>query len=70
QTRDQFRLTAGGGGNTQSITIRGDLIAESYNIPPGQEDKLNVTGERRTETAFDDVASVDGAISQRIEGVR
>ena len=70
QTRDQFRLTSGGGGNTQSITIRGDLIAESYNIPPGQEDKLNVTGERRTETAFDDVASVDGAISQRIEGVR
>ena len=70
QTRDQFRLTAGGGGNTQSITIRGDLIAESYNIPPGQEDKLNVTGERRTETAFDDPAPVDGAITQRIESVR
>jgi hypothetical protein len=70
QTRDQFRLTAGGGGNTQSITIRGDLIAESYNIPPGQEDKLNVTGERRTETAFDEPAPVDGAITQRIESVR
>ena len=70
QTRDQFRLTAGGGGGTDRITIRGDLIAESYNIPPGQADKLNVTGERRTETAFDDLPSVDGAITARIDAVR
>ena len=70
QTRDQFRLTAGGGGNTETIAIRGDLIAESYNIPPGQADKLNVTGDRRTETAFDTLPAVDGAIAARIDGVR
>lgn len=69
QTRDEFRLTADGGGNTDSITVRGDLSAESYNIPPGQEDKLNVTGERRTETAFDDLAPVEGEITRRIADV-
>ncbi|ELZ46200.1 hypothetical protein C464_11383 [Halorubrum coriense DSM 10284] len=70
QTRDQFRLTAGGGGNTETITIRGDLIAESYNIPSGQSDKLNVTGDRRTEAAFDSLPAVDGAITARIDDVR
>jgi len=66
QTRDEFRLTAGGGGGTDSITIRGDLSAASYNIPRGQEDKLNVTGEMRTETAFSEPNPVEGAIVQRI----
>ena len=70
QTRDEFRLSAGGGGGTDSITIRGDLSAESYNIPPGQEDKLNVSGEMRTETAFAEPNPVEGGIVQRIAAIR
>ncbi|EMA68958.1 hypothetical protein C461_04987 [Halorubrum aidingense JCM 13560] len=70
QTRDEFRLTAGGGGGTDSITIRGDLIAESYNLPGGQTDKLNVTGELREESAIGELAPVSGAITQRIDAVR
>jgi hypothetical protein len=70
QTRGEFALTKGGGGNTKTITIRGDLIAESYKIPGGQSDKLNVTGERRTESAFGELTPVSGAITQRIGAVR
>jgi len=70
QTRDEFRLTSGGGGGTDSITIRGDLIAESYKIPPGQSDKLNVTGELIEESAIGELAPVSGTITQRIGAVR
>ena len=69
QTRGEFALTRGGGGGTDSITIRGDLSAESYDIPPGQEDKLNVTGERRTETEFGDLNPVSGGITRRIAAI-
>lgn len=69
QTRGEFALTRGGGGGTDSITIRGDLSAESYDIPPGQEDKLNVTGERRTETEFGDLNPVSGEITRRITAI-
>ncbi|MFW6000257.1 MAG: DUF7289 family protein [Halorubrum sp.] len=70
QTRGDFALTKRGGGNTEKVRIRGNLTAESYNIPPGQSDKLNVSGERRTETAFDDLTPVAGGIRERIDGVR
>ncbi|TKX71469.1 hypothetical protein [Halorubrum sp. SP9] len=70
QTRGDFALTKGGGGNTETVRIRGNLTAESYNIPPGQSAKLNVSGERRIETAFDQLAPVEGGIRQRIDGVR
>ncbi|WP_144799318.1 DUF7289 family protein [Halorubrum depositum] len=70
QTTGEFRLTAGGGGNTESIEIRGDLVAESYNIPPGQEDKLNVTGERRTDDSLSEADPISGAISERMNRVR
>ena len=70
QTRGDFALTKGGGGNTETVRIRGNLTAESYNIPPGQSDKLNVSGETRTESAFDELAPVAGGIRQRIDGVR
>ena len=69
QTTDEFHLTAGGGGSTESITVYGDLIAEGYQIPPGQEDKLTVTGEKREEDAFEDLDPVSGAIQQRIDTV-
>ena len=69
QTRGEFALTRGGGGNTERIKIRGNLTAESFNIPPGQSDKLNVTN-KSTETAFDELAPVEGGIRQRIAGVR
>lgn len=70
QTRDEFKLTSGGGGGTDSITIRGNLTARSFNIPQGQSDKLNVTGEMREEEAFDELDPVSGAITQRISDVR
>lgn len=70
QTDDEFRLTAGGGGNTESIEIRGDLVAESYNIPPGQSDKLNVTGERRIGGSLDDIGPVSGEIAAQMNRIR
>jgi hypothetical protein len=70
QTTNEFKLTAGGGGNTESIEIRGDLIAESYNIPPGQEDKLTVTGERRTDDSLDPADPISGAITERMNRIR
>lgn len=70
QTRDEFKLTSGGGGNTEEIEIHGDTVAESYNVPGGQEDKLNVTGEMREETVLTELNPVSGAISQRISAVR
>ncbi|QKY15740.1 archaellin/type IV pilin N-terminal domain-containing protein [Halorubrum sp. CBA1229] len=70
QTTGEFRLTAGGGGGTDIITIRGDLIAESYNIPPGQEDKLNVTGERRTDDSLSPADPISGAITERMNRIR
>ena len=70
QTRGDFALTKGGGGNTETVQIRGNLTAESYNIPSGQSDKLNVSGETRTESDFDELAPVSGGIRQRIDGVR
>ena len=70
QTDGEFRLTAGGGGNTDSIEIRGDLVAESYNIPPGQSDKLNVTGERRIGGNLDDVGPVSGEIAAQMNRIR
>ena len=70
QTTNEFRLTAGGGGGTDIITIRGDLIAESYNIPPGQEDKLNVTGDRLTDDTLENADPISGAITERMNRVR
>jgi len=69
QTTDEFHLTSGGGGGTESITVHGDLVAEDFQIPPGQEDRLTVTGEKREEDAFDDLDPVSGAIQQRIDAV-
>jgi flagellin-like protein len=70
QTSSEFRLTSGGGGNTESVEIRGDLVAESYNIPPGQEDKLTVTGEMRTDDSLSEPDPVSGAITQRMDRIR
>jgi|GEM_PF-865220 flagellin-like protein len=70
QTTGEFRLTSGGGGNTDSIEIRGDLVAESYNIAPGQEDKLTVTGERRTDDSLDEADPISGAITERMNRIR
>ena len=70
QTTGEFRLTAGGGGDTDVITIRGDLVAESYNVPSGQEDKLNVTGERRTDDSLDSADPISGAITERMNRIR
>jgi hypothetical protein len=70
QTTGEFRLTAGGGGGTDSITIRGDLVAESYNIPSGQEDKLNVTGERRVDDSLSEADPISGAITERMNRIR
>ena len=71
QTKKELHLTAGGGGNTETVTIRGDLLSESNQLPKGQaEKKLNVTGEIRTGVAFDEVDPVSGGISERIQAVR
>ncbi|MFO8115191.1 MAG: hypothetical protein R6U01_07495 [Halorubrum sp.] len=70
QTTNEFKLTAGGGGNTESIEIRGDLVAESYNIAPGQEDKLTVTGERRTDDSLEGADPISGAITERMNRIR
>ena len=70
QTTGEFRLTAGGGGGTDVIMIHGDLVAESYNIPSGQEDKLNVTGERRTDDSLTPTDPISGAITERMNRIR
>ncbi|WP_435073171.1 DUF7289 family protein [Halorubrum sp. HHNYT27] len=70
QTTGEFRLTAGGGGGTNSITIHGDLVAESYDIPPGQEDKLNVTGERLVDDSLEPADPISGAITERMNQIR
>jgi len=70
QTSSEFRLTSGGGGNTESVEVRGDLVAESYNVPPGQEDKLTVTGEMRTDGSLSEPESVSGAITERMDRIR
>lgn len=70
ETTGEFRLTAGGGGGTDIITIRGDLVAESYNIPSGQEDKLNVTGEMLTDDSLDSADPISGAITERMNRIR
>ncbi len=70
QTTGEFRLTAGGGGGTDVIMIHGDLVAESYNIPSGQEDKLNVTGERRIDDSLSPADPISGAITERMNRIR
>ncbi|ESS03351.1 MAG: hypothetical protein A07HR67_01747 [uncultured archaeon A07HR67] len=71
QTKKELHLTAGGGGNTETITIRGDLLSESNQLPKGQADKkLNVTGDIRTGVSFDEVIPASGEISERIQAVR
>ncbi|PHQ37853.1 hypothetical protein DJ69_15095 [Halorubrum persicum] len=70
QAASDFHLTAGGGGNTESIEIRGDLVAESYKIPNGQSDKLTVTGERRVGSDLGGVTPVSGAITARMNEAR
>ena len=70
QAASDFHLTAGGGGNTESIEIRGDLVAESLKVPDGQTDKLNVTGEKRTDDSLDGPASISGAIAERMNRIR
>ena len=70
QTTSDFHLTAGGGGNTESIEIRGDLVAESLKIPNGQADKLTVTGETRTDDSLDSPASISGAVAEPINRIR
>lgn len=70
QTTGEFRLTAGGGGGTDVIMIHGDLVAESYNIPSGQEEKLNVTGEMRTDDSLDSADPISGAITERMNRIR
>jgi len=69
QAKDGFHLTAGGGGNTEEILIRGDLIAEDYQVPGGQSDKLTVTGEMGESDVFEELDPVSGAIRQRIDEV-
>ncbi len=69
QAKDGFHLTAGGGGNTEEILIRGDLIAEDYQVPGGQSDTLTVTGEMGETDVFEDLDPVSGAIRQRIDEV-
>ena len=71
QTKKELHLTAGGGGNTEIVTIRGDLLSESNQLPKGQADKkLNVTGDIRTGVSFDEVIPASGGISERIQTVR
>ncbi|WP_435093672.1 DUF7289 family protein [Halorubrum sp. N11] len=70
QTTGEFRLTAGGGGNTKSVEIRGDVVAESYNIAPGQEDKLTITGDNRTDDSLESADPISGAITERMNRVR
>ena len=70
QSNDEIHLTSSGGGNTEAITINGDLIAEDFQIPPGQSDTLTVTGEMIEADAFEDLDPVSGAIRQRIDAVR
>ena len=71
QTTSDFHLTAGGGGKTDSIEIRGDLVAESFDTPKGQADKkLTITGEKRVDDSIGSADPVAGAISERIEQVR
>lgn len=69
QAKDGFHLTAGGGGNTEEILIRGDLIGEDYQVPGGQSDKLTVTGEMGESDVFEELDPVSGAIRQRIDEV-
>jgi len=71
QTASDFHLTAGGGGKTESIEIRGDLVAEAFDTPKGQADKkLTLTGEKRVDDSLGTADPVAGAISERIERVR
>ncbi|OYR45523.1 archaellin/type IV pilin N-terminal domain-containing protein [Halorubrum sp. Hd13] len=71
QTTSDFHLTAGGGGKTESIEIRGDLVAESFDTPKGQADKkLTITGEKRVDDSVGSADPVAGAIAERIERVR
>lgn len=69
QSNDEIHLTAGGGGDTENITINGDLVAEGYQIPSGQEEKLTVTGEKIEIDDFAELDPVSGAIRQRIDAV-
>ncbi|OYR45028.1 hypothetical protein DJ75_08445, partial [Halorubrum sp. Eb13] len=63
QTTSDFHLTAGGGGKTESIEIRGDLVAESFDTPKGQADKkLTITGEKRVDDSVGSADPVAGAI--------
>jgi flagellin-like protein len=71
QTTSDFHLTSGGGGKTESIEIRGDLIAESIKAPKGQaKKKLTVTGEQRVDDSLESADPIAGAISQRIQQIR
>ena len=71
QTTSDFHLTAGGGGKTESIEIRGDLVAESFKKPKGQaKKKLTITGENRVDDSVGSADPVAGAISERIKQVR
>lgn len=71
QTTSDFHLTSKGGGKTESIEVRGDLIAESFKIPKGQaKKKLTVTGETRVDDSLENADPVAGAISERITRVR
>ena len=71
QTTSDFHLTSRGGGNTESIEVRGDLIAESFKIPKGQaKKKLTVTGETRVDDSLENADPVAGAISERMTRVR
>ncbi|OYR38839.1 hypothetical protein DJ82_10350 [Halorubrum sp. Ib24] len=71
QTTSDFHLTSKGGGNTESIEIRGDLVAESFKIPKGQaKKKLTITGEKRVDDSVGSADPVAGAIAERIERVR
>jgi flagellin-like protein len=71
QTTSDFQLTSQGGGNTESIEVRGDLVAESFKTPKGQaKKKLKVTGEQRVDDSLELAEPVAGAISERIKEVR